>query len=512
MRLFTILGLLLATLRLTAQWTGGPPPTVTSSLFGHPHPIYSGPRGGGPPPNDLCQNVVITTLPADGTAQVSGTNVGATDTENFGNPNVWEAFTTDTCSTVTVGYCGTAPAHTIVYSILIVGCPDGGVSIQNSGTSECGDGNTLIVYENLPAGTYYVPILLLPGESEGPYTITFTSAVCDLPPPNERCIDAITVEVVTDCGLGGTTAGNNSNAVQNGPAPECATTSSQFQDVWYQFNSGANTEVLITLGLGTTGDLGLQVVDACGGNSIFCATGDTAYVVAVNELTFYKVRLFSNNDVGFGGAFTICLSVPQVTTPCDGGIISLFGGGTLAQVCVGSGESLEFVLSTGITVPTAYVLTNGNDTVISVLSGALLNTGTLAVGTYHVWALSYDGDLVNAVPGVPIDSITSTGACAERSATPVTVSVEICEGLVPTEPASLLFQVVASENGPVLVWNDRPLPVRLDVFDMAGGLKGRGDRMMRIGDRYGLGPLSAGLYAVRAAWGDRATVVRFVMP
>ena len=48
---------------------------------------------------DVYKRQVVTPVPANGSATVTGTNVGATDTEDFGNPNVWEAFSIDTCST-----------------------------------------------------------------------------------------------------------------------------------------------------------------------------------------------------------------------------------------------------------------------------------------------------------------------------------------------------------------------------------------------------------------------------
>ena len=89
-------------------------PTLTMAVApgAHPHAPAASMRGAAPP-NDLCTGANIVAVPAGGTVTVTGDNTGSTDTEDFGNPNCWEAFSIDTCSTVTVSYCGTNPVFGI---------------------------------------------------------------------------------------------------------------------------------------------------------------------------------------------------------------------------------------------------------------------------------------------------------------------------------------------------------------------------------------------------------------
>lgn len=503
----------LVVLDLAGQWTNDQLTTTASPLFGQPHPVFTGDRGGAPY-NDLCQNAVVTPVPANGSATVTGTNVGATDTEDFGNPNVWEAFSIDTCSTITVSYCGTDPVHTLVYSILLIGCPDPFANVQNSGTETCIDGNTIITFESLPTGTYYVPVLLFVGESEGPYTITFSSSVCALPPTNETCGTAITIAVSDDCAQGGTIVGNNINAVQNGADPSCSSSATQVQDVWYAFNSGTNTEVSISLASGTAGDLGLEVLDACGGNVILCATTADDYLVPVVPQTEYKVRVFSNNDFGLGGLFSLCVGLPVVPVPCDGGQVELLGGGDQITVCAQQNEMIQLAQTTSGTAALALVLTTENDTVLGLLPNTTLDTDTLPSGTYRVWSLSYDGDLFNAVPGIPIDSIMSTGICIEPSAGFVEVVVEVCQGINATEPTDAALRWLDTGASAVFIWNSPRSTVSIDLYDPRGSLVTSDVVVLRSGDRHEVRPtasLPAGLYILRVSTPGQCESHRFVI-
>ena len=65
---------------------------------------------------------------------------------------------------------------------------------------------------------------------------------------------------------------------------------------------------MINLDWGTATDLFVEVLDVCNGNSIFCDVSPQPYVVPVTPATDYVVRVFSNNDFGVGGVFTICIT------------------------------------------------------------------------------------------------------------------------------------------------------------------------------------------------------------
>lgn len=492
-RIAAQLALMFSSLAALAQWSGGPLTITAARSTSARVPALA--SRGGTPYNDLCQNAVVQTLPPDGSITITGDNTGATDTEDFGNPVSWEAFWTDTCATVTVSYCGTDPLFELVYSILIVGCPDFIANVQNSGTAFCDDGNVTVTYESLQAGTYYVPVLLTAG-AEGPYTLTITSDVCDTPPLNDICSNAAPLVVVQDCALG-TVLGNNANAVINS-APPCATTASQFQDVWYQFDSGTDTTVVITLDPGTIGDLGIEVRDACAGGSVFCAVGDTSYIVEVDTATNYRVRVFSNNDFGFGGTFGICVTAQ--TGVCDAGAVTVAGGGTAITACANGDGPIAFTQETPGGAMLALVLTDAEDSIVSLLAGNLLDPSGLLPGEYHVWGLSFDGELMGVSAGLPLSGISGTGSCLDLSSAPVTVTIEICAGLPDPEASSWDFDVIDTPEGPVLRWSGGRQPIGIEVFDARGALLLRKGFTAQPGQGSPLTPpgsLSGGLYVVR---------------
>lgn len=497
--------LFFSTLTATAQIPGGPLTIAAAAQQGHAHTHLSTGRGGTPY-NDLCQNAVVHALPPDGSITLTGDNTGATDTEDFGNPVSWEAFTIDTCSTVTVSYCGTAPVFELVYSILIVGCPDFIANVQNNGTTFCDDGNVIVVYENLAAGTYYVPVLLTTG-AQGPYTITLSSDVCDTPPLNDICVNATMLTVVQDCALG-MVGGNNANAVINS-APPCATTTSQFQDVWYQFDSGTNSEVVISLDPGTIGDLGVEVRAACGGPSVFCAIGDTSYTLAVDPGTNYRVRVFSNNDFGFGGTFGICITVPSA---CDAGSVALVGGGGSVTACANGGDpiGLEHILPGG--GDQSFLVTDPEDTIVGVLPGDVLDPALLSPGEYRVWGLSVNGELSGATPGSPLSGLVGS-SCLDLSDGFITVTIEVCEGLPEAGPLGWDLSLIASAQGPSVRWAGAAQPIDVELFDARGASLYRKTLSVHPGLVFGVVPegmRAAGLYLVRVSGAGGPPLVRRV--
>ncbi len=480
--------------------------TISMAPGAHAHAPLEHQRGA-PPPNDQCTGANIVVLPAGGTVQVSGDNTGSTDTENFGNPNCWEAFTIDTCSSVTVSYCGTAPVFGLVYSILLIGCPEADVSVQNSGIADCGDGNSSVTYENLAPGTYYVPVLLWPGQSEGPYTISFTSTPCADPPANDRCVDAQQVQVVEDC-ANGTVIGNNSLAQQQGAGPFCATTSTQFQDVWYTFNSGSNDQVMITIGIGSITDLGVEVRNACGGSLVVCGTGDTSYVANVDHNINYKVRVFSNNDNGVGGSFSICVRTAPPVDPCDGGHVSLANGDTTLTIC-NNEPPLDIFVSTTATVNYSLFLTNANDTIMEELGGSVLDPSGLLPGNYKVYGISHLTTLINATPGMPIDSVRSIGVCAERSGNHVEIIKDICQGM-EERPAFWWL----STNDLSMRWSGTSGRVEVTLIDAVGRIVHRSERWMMRGERMDLtiaNTLNRGLFVVQTRSGENLTVQKLLL-
>jgi hypothetical protein len=274
------------------------------------------------PDNDLCSSVTPEDLAIGGSLQFTGTTAGATSTDDFApgsaldglGATVWHAFSTTECADVTIDYCGTAPPFLSVWIFLSPDCPAGDDYILATSSADdvtCGDGNLTLQYPGLPAGTYYLPVMFHGTFANGPYTINVSAAACPAPPENDDCANAIILPVhaVGEC-PDNAVEGNNASATQDGGDPDCDTTTGQFRDVWYTFESGTNTSVTITITPGDMEDLVLEVLEGtgCDGNSVMCTIGTLSNDVEVAPGNTYTVRVSSNTQWGAGGSFSICIN------------------------------------------------------------------------------------------------------------------------------------------------------------------------------------------------------------
>ncbi|MBK8338886.1 MAG: T9SS type A sorting domain-containing protein [Flavobacteriales bacterium] len=278
--------------------------------------------GGNPPPNDQCFNVVPGALNVGGQLTFTGTNVGATSTNDAvvgsgldvapDTTTVWHAFTTITCANVTLSYCGTTPDFETVWIALAQTCPANQIIIATAADfTTCADSNATILYANLPAGTYYVPVFGN-GATQGNYTILATATACGSVPANDDCANVIALPVWTpaECPANAT-AGDNALATEDGGTASCDSSGvgTTFLDVWYIFNSGPYSTITVNFNQGTMTDWVVVVSDGCSGAELICDITPTAPIVlTVTTFTSYTVRVYSNTDFGAGGAFTICLT------------------------------------------------------------------------------------------------------------------------------------------------------------------------------------------------------------
>lgn len=140
------------------------------------------------PPNNECSGAPISNVIVGGaTVSVNGDGTNASDENAMGAAHVWEAFTLDTCGDVTIDFCGSTPGPTVLFSSLHNECPV--ESIFQSGTQQadfCDDGNLAMNFTNIPAGTYYYPVVAddgIGGFVE--YTMNITASFCvDIPQPD----------------------------------------------------------------------------------------------------------------------------------------------------------------------------------------------------------------------------------------------------------------------------------------------------------------------------------------
>jgi hypothetical protein len=144
---------------------------------------------GGPPANDLCTDVTPVALEVDGTLTFTGDNTHATFAGDavdgtlmatYPSPNTWHAFTTSTCADVTVSYCATDSGWSNVWKLLTRYCPaDSLINASVADTSTCANGNWTFTFDELPAGTYYLPVPNVGfGQGGGPYTVNVSAAAC----------------------------------------------------------------------------------------------------------------------------------------------------------------------------------------------------------------------------------------------------------------------------------------------------------------------------------------------
>ena len=146
--------------------------------------------GSNSPANDLCASLITPVEVAiDASVEFTGNSTGATLADDavegslidqVGLPNVWHYFSLPVCSDLTIAYCGTDPAFTNVWNLLATSCPADELVFSNANNVvDCGDGNRTAYYTAVPAGNYYIPVLVDPfSGSEGPYTITVSATDC----------------------------------------------------------------------------------------------------------------------------------------------------------------------------------------------------------------------------------------------------------------------------------------------------------------------------------------------
>jgi hypothetical protein len=293
------------------------------------------------PPNDLCSNAEVVSLNLPGGCPgnaVSGTTVGSSSEGDsnsceFDNPDVFYQFSSGDFSSVLVGLQAVT-ATDLVLNVsdncqgIASSCnynPDEPVSIEVQPNTVYYIRVSTNIFLGLPGsfnlcvqGVYDCPDLSVnvgdPCDDGNINTINdaYTgSCTCEgelLPaPPNDLCSNAISIPVNPpgECPANaviGTTFGSSNE----GGFTACEPTQ---PDVFYTFNSGASTEIELTLNPITTTDWVVSVLTACDGAQVICSfTPEEPLTVTVTPNTDYIVRVHTNLDFGDPGTFELCLS------------------------------------------------------------------------------------------------------------------------------------------------------------------------------------------------------------
>jgi hypothetical protein len=204
----------------------------------------------------------------------------------------------------------------------------------------------------------------------------------------------LTVNAAGECPAAGVPGDNFGAGFET--EPSCDPGASAYEDVWYAFNSGAYTTVVIDLTPGDIEDLVIEVLEGgCSGTSVACAIGDEAIglVVSVTPGTDYVFSVVSNNDFGFGGTFDICLSgsgggAGPANDECDNAIALPVGGACtpVSANAADATQSLDAILCNGFTSP------EGNDVWFSFeATGAVTSITVEGVGTFDAVLEGFTG-------------------------------------------------------------------------------------------------------------------------
>ena len=325
------------------------------------------PPGGGP--NDDCANAVNQALEPGSPITLTGNNTGAgaagdwdANSPFFGAPVVWHAFTTTQCTNITISYCGQAPVWANTFGILANTCPADVVIFPSSfNTTDCVDGNTTYILNQVAAGTYYYPVLNDPGNnSSGPYSIVVSATGCGPVQGSDLC-----VAVVPDALVNGSTltfTGDNTNAT----ATNDFVTGSPFAGapvVWHAFTTAACADVSVaycglspswnnTLGILSTDCPADSLIFLSGSDNTSCGDGNiTYYFTALAAGTYYLPVLRDAGQNAIGP-----YSIDVTATDCPNNQGSDFCSQVI-PLALANGSSLNFTGDNTNATPTADFVT-----------------------------------------------------------------------------------------------------------------------------------------------------------
>ncbi|MBK9761657.1 MAG: T9SS type A sorting domain-containing protein [Flavobacteriales bacterium] len=280
--------------------------------------------------NDLCSDVTPQLLSSGSSLNFSADNTGATSLNDFdasspyfGSPVFWHAITLDACNTVTLNYCGQNPVWSNVFGVLFTACP-GLQPLQATGfnTTDCGDGNATFFFDEIDAGTYYIPVLADGGSgSIGPYTITVSALACT--ENNDLCSDVTPQPLASGATL--TFSADNSTATS---LNDFDASSPYFGSpvFWHAFTTdGCNTVTVSycgqnpawsnTFGILARDCPGLDLVSASQFNTTDCGDGNTTFIYNTLAAGTYYLPVLSAPGQGSSGPYTI--QVSAVACPID---------------------------------------------------------------------------------------------------------------------------------------------------------------------------------------------------
>lgn len=266
------------------------------------------------PANNDCASVVPVPMTVPGTEAFLGTTAGSTDNsigQTYGAAQVWEAITITECANLAVSLCTTDPVFTDMFIGISSGCPaefpTNFIFANNFNFTDCSDGNFTANYFNLPAGTYYIPVI---GDApnDHDYILTVTASTCASPPSNDDCFNAISVS------CGDFVTGSTLAAASDANSPLC-NLFTMGNGVWYEI-TGTGDVIIVDLS-GSDYDTQLSIYDGDCNNLSCVASNDDANgfqslasFQSTAGVTYYILVHGYNTAIGNYNMSVICATAP----------------------------------------------------------------------------------------------------------------------------------------------------------------------------------------------------------
>jgi hypothetical protein len=215
--------------------------------------------------------------------------------------------------------------------------------------------------------------------------------------------------------------------------------------------AGVSPFSIDNLGAGTFNIWGLSYTGILDANTI--ATGQPV------------VNIASDSCSSLSDNFIIVNRTPCIITGCESVQISNENGSSYIVICRDQNE-YDFNLITDAASSDAmitYFITDANDNIISQLDGNAFSSSSYNEGSYHIYAVSYLGNLSGSTAGQPINGIASDN-CVSLSANYVEMVITNC-GVTPC--AQLFFSEYLEDtqsNKMYEIYNPTSLDVDLSSY------------------------------------------------
>jgi len=282
-----------------------------------------------PPPNDNCGDVPPSVLGWGDSYVGGGTLAGSTVDFPFWSADVtgdvWHPFTlTEACNLVIVKMCGTTPAPYYTSLVASTACPTTSFAELVFGSYSfdyCFDGSPSVVFENMPAGTYYFPALVSTNDvGLTNYSMEISVNPC---PTNVDCATANAVS----CGdvFFSSTNGLPNNLPELGEACLYCSVGSTGGVNWWSFNEPITQEVTVStcdIAFFDTRISVYQVVDGMGCDSLRCVaanddglgcanfSSETHFTAVANEQYYIVIHGWGAGS----GAYTMAVTCASACT------------------------------------------------------------------------------------------------------------------------------------------------------------------------------------------------------